>query len=270
MKASELDDSFLESVRIVRTVLYILCLSTIFASELSLAQYADDEACTVMADLKLPNTHSVLLTGEQLDSFDREFADLNPDLPSEFSALPDGWIYLVLAECYRGGIVLEKDREIANSLLRVSANEGNSQAAHMVASIDVFQSGDPSRQREGFKVLEAEYAESGSAYAAGKMGWAYQQGFGVDRDIDKALELYNVAAERGMTYWQYLLAHAYEKGYLGLEIDEERASYWRDYEPKVHVALYECWVAIYYADGTFPKNEEAGNQVPESLRRDGY
>jgi len=59
-----------------------------------------------------------------------------------------------------------------------------------------------------------------------------------------------------MTYWQYLLAHAYEKGYLGLAIDEQRANYWRDHKPKVHVALYECWVAIYYADGTFPKNEE--------------
>lgn len=126
----------------------------------------------------------------------------------------------------------------------------------MIASVDVFQSGDPIRQTNGFKVLEREYADSGSAYAAGKLGWVYQQGFGVEQDLRKALELYNFAAERGMTYWQYLLAHAYEKGYLGLEVDEERAEYWRKFKPKVHVALYECWVSIHYQDGTFPKSDE--------------
>ncbi|RZV34546.1 MAG: sel1 repeat family protein [Chromatiales bacterium] len=213
-----------------------------------------------MAELNLPEIEGEFISSDSVAGFNARFANLNPDLLADLSALPDGWVYLVLAECYRAGIVVEKDRIIGNSLLRVAASEGSSQAAHMIASIDVFQSGDPVRQREGFKVLEGEYSESGSAYAAGKLGWAYQQGFGVDQDLEKALELYNFAAERGMTYWQYLLAHAYEKGYLGLEVNEERAKYWREFKPKVHVALYECWVSTYYQDGTFPKSDELGSK----------
>ncbi len=59
-----------------------------------------------------------------------------------------------------------------------------------------------------------------------------------------------------MTYWQYLLAHAYEKGYLGLDANIEMATYWREYEPKVHIATYECWVAKFYQDSIFPANED--------------
>ena len=221
-----------------------------------LAQYADEESCAFMAKIHLPDIESEFASDEPIAGFIERFDALNPDLPDEFSALSDGWLYLVLAECYREGIAVEKNRLVGNSLLRVAAGAGSDQAAHMIASIDVFQSGDPSRQQAGFKVLEREYVEGGSAYAAGKLGWAYQQGFGVGQDLQKALELYNFAAERGMTYWQYLLAHAYEKGYLGLDADEERAKYWREFKPKVHVALYECWVSIYYQDGTFPESDE--------------
>ena len=144
--------------------------------------------------------------------------------------------------------------------MRLAASKGSRSAIHMTASIDVFQSGDPARQQAGFQVLESEYLDQDSAYAAGKLGWAYQRGLGTERNLDKALKLYNIAAERGMTYWQYLLAHAFEKGYLGLDIDIERAQYWREFKPKVHIAQYECWVAIYYQDGTFPVNEELAGE----------
>ena len=63
-----------------------------------------------------------------------------------------------------------------------------------------------------------------------------------------------------MTYWQYLLAHAYERGYLGLDTDIERAKSWREFQPKVHIAQYECWVAIYYQDCTFPVNEDVADE----------
>ena len=91
-------------------------------------------------------------------------------------------------------------------------------------------------------------------YAAGKLGWAYQRGLGVEPDLAKALELYRGAAERGGTYWQYLLAHAHEMGYLGLERSAEKAAYWRGL-PKVQIDTYDCWVRNYYFDGIFPANE---------------
>lgn len=209
-----------------------------------------------MAELRLPSIENEFISDKPVAGFIEKFTALNPDLQSEFSTLPDGWLYVVLAECYRTGTGVKQDRVVANSLLRVAASEGSSHAAHMIASIDVFQSGDPTRQKAGFGVLEHDYQESGSAYLAGKLGWAYQRGLGVEQDLQQALELYNFAAARGMTYWQYLLAHAYEKGYLGLDVDEERAKHWLEFKPKIHIDLYECWVSIYYQDGTYPKSDE--------------
>lgn len=59
-----------------------------------------------------------------------------------------------------------------------------------------------------------------------------------------------------MTYWQILLAHAYQEGYLGYPIDSEKSEYWRNFFPKVHRIVYQCQVASYYKDGTFPWNQE--------------
>ena len=57
-----------------------------------------------------------------------------------------------------------------------------------------------------------------------------------------------------MTYWQYLLAHAHEHGYLGLNRDLERRDFWLNYERKIHRGVYECWVVTYYEVGEFPAN----------------
>ena len=221
-----------------------------------LAQHADEEFCELAAEFRLPDIDSEFVSEGPVAGFIEAFSELNTDITGEFSAIPTGVFYFALAECYRAGTGVAQDRVVGNSLLRVAASEGNSGAAHMIASIDVFQSDDPIRQQAGFSVLEREYQEGGSAYSAGKMGWAYQRGLGVEQDIKRALELYHFAAEHGMTYWQYLLAHAYERGYLGLDADESSARHWREFKPKVHVALYECWVWVYYRDGVFPENDE--------------
>ena len=220
------------------------------------AQYADEESCAALANLQLPEVEGELFSSESIAGFEQQFQELNPESAAEFADSFQGSMYFTLAECYWSGIAVEKDRPLGNSIMRLAANKGSRPATHMIASLDVFQSDDPARQRAGFAVLESEYVNEDSAYAAGKLGWAYQRGLGVEENLDKALELYNVAAERGMTYWQYLLAHAYERGYLGLGSDLERAQYWREFRPKVHIALYECWVAIYYRDGIFPANEK--------------
>ncbi|WP_049721432.1 SEL1-like repeat protein [Gilvimarinus polysaccharolyticus] len=126
---------------------------------------------------------------------------------------------------------------------------------HVRASKLLFNSDDKNDHAEGFAILHSEY-EKGSAYSAGKIGWAYQKGLSVDADLDKALELYDFAARRGMTYWQYMLAHAYEMGYLGLEKSDEQRDYWLSYKPKVHIDIYECWVEYYYSKGFYPENSD--------------
>ena len=139
---------------------------------------------------------------------------------------------------------------------------GNNDAAHVLASLRLFQSNDTDQQRLGFRYFESEY-KNGSAYSAGILGWAYQRGLGVEPNLPKAIELYEYAALRGMTYWQYLLAHANEIGYLGFEADEEKAKYWFMLEPKGHSAKYECWIANYYRDGIFPANNKMLNSYQE-------
>jgi hypothetical protein len=179
-------------------------------------------------------------------------ADLSDVFPNEWLKHS---IRVQVASCYSSGKGTERDIEKAMAWLEEPAAANHRSARHILASIKLFSSGDRELQRQGFETLEQEY-ESGSAYAGGKLGWAYQRGLGVDPDQDKALELYNIVAERGGTYWQYLLAHAYEKGYLGLEVDAEKSAYWLEYKPKIHIALYECWVATYYDDGIFPPSED--------------
>lgn len=224
----------------------------------SYAQYALDEVCNDLAEI-----------GNWSDSEVEEFA-LSSDayIAALLSAIggedvdptavfPDDWskhsFRVQVASCYISGKGTQLDIDKAMALLEEPAAAGHPSATHILASLRLFSTDDLSQQQAGSEALEQEY-ESGSAFAAGKLGWAYQKGLGVEPDGDKALELYKYAALSGMTYWQYLLAHAYEKGYLGLESDPVKAADWVAYKPKVHVALYECWVASYYADGTFPAN----------------
>ncbi|RRC96764.1 sel1 repeat family protein [Amphritea balenae] len=194
-----------------------------------------------------------------------------PEIAKGFAKLPDNWLkqslLAGLATCYLEGINVEIDMEKGKQLLSEAAAIGSKEAAHRLASIRMLMSPDPEEKRLGFEYLNHEFAE-GSAYAAGKLGWAYQHGFGVTPDINKALELYHYAAEKGMTYWQYLLAHAYEKGYLGLKVNHDKTSYWLNDVPKVHIAKYECWVANYYENGTFPQNEEEHQKYSEKCYLD--
>ncbi|TNC83375.1 MAG: hypothetical protein CSH37_14560 [Thalassolituus sp.] len=78
----------------------------------------------------------------------------------------------------------------------------------------------------------------------------------MDPDIIKTKQLCEKAAACGMTHRHLLLAHSYQEGYLGYPIDSEKSEYWRNFSQKVHRIIYQCQVASYYKDGTFPWNQE--------------
>lgn len=160
---------------------------------------------------------------------------------------------LIYANLQASSFVRVSDSSVSQWSHLINSHLGNNASAHILASQRVFDSKNPKMRELGFRQLKKEY-ENGSMYSAGKLGWAYQRGLGVDKDLAKAIELYEEAASHGMTYWQYLLAHAYREGYLGFEKNDEKYRYWLNYRPKVHVDTYECWVASYYRDGIFPEN----------------
>ena len=234
----------------------------------SYAQYALDEVCTNLAEIQNWSESEADDFAQWSEKYVAELlSQINGEDVDPLEVLPDDWakheFQVQVASCYVSGKGTERDVDKAMALLEEPAAAGRPDATHILANLRLFHTDDSSLQRLGFDALERQY-ESGSAFSAGKLGWAYQKGLGVDPDQEKALEFYEYAARSGMTYWQYLLAHAYEKGYLGLEPDPSKATYWLAYKPKVHVALYECWVATYYANGTFPENDELQAEYQET------
>ncbi len=223
-------------------------------------QFAEDEFCSNLEEVENLSDSEIVEYAKWSEEYVAALVELIDGKGTDaLDQFPDEWakhgLRVQVASCYISGNGTERDIDKAMALLEDPAEARYPNAVHILASLRLFNTDDHSLQQLGFEVLEQEY-ESGSAFAAGKLGWAYQKGLGIDPDQDKALELYQYAAKSGMTYWQYLLAHSYEKGYLGLIANPDKAVYWIEFKPKVHVALYECWVASYYADGTFPANDE--------------
>ena len=157
---------------------------------------------------------------------------------------------------------------LAKQSLQLLALVGDPRVPHMLASLKVFHSDNKAEQKAGFSFLEKE-SESGSCYSTGKVGWAYQKGLGVKPNLDIAVSNYVEAAKCGMTYWQIMLAHSYEQGYLGLSVDLEMASFWKDKEPKIHIASYNCWVASFYKDGYFPGNPTKQSEYQTLCEKEG-
>lgn len=71
----------------------------------------------------------------------------------------------------------------------------------------------------------AKAAEQGNTEAQVNLGFAYEQGQGVNQDYEKAVECYAKAAGQGQVEAQYNLGHLYQQG-QGVKQDDERAVYW--------------------------------------------
>ena len=172
-------------------------------------------------------------------------------------------LYYQKGLCYLNGVSVEKDINKAKEILKKSVSLNNKQAKYVLASINLFGSENPDDWKSGINVLLEEY-KAGSFYSAGKIGWAYHLGRGVEKDDKKALELYTSAAQNGMTQWQYLLAHAYEQGYYGLPKDNKMVTYWLNYKPKVHKIEYNCTIyGLYNSGRSFPNNTTAKNKYEQ-------
>ncbi|MES1952141.1 Sel1 domain-containing protein [Salinisphaera sp. S4-8] len=223
----------------------------------------DTEAFCVDAEGKQGiEKKSLYLIGERIKAAFSDVLRDRPEISEGFSALPDGYLYHLylrgLADCYLNGRGVKKDQERAKAFLALAANDGDTLAKTRLASLQLFTA-DSDLERGGVEAFQRQY-EAGSAYAAGQLGWAFALGLSVEKDNEKALELFKTAASRGMTYWQFVLSHAYEQGYFGLEKDEQKSKYWLEYQPKRHIVTYECVVSAYYDKGFFPPNTKVAEE----------
>lgn len=233
-------------------LLFILIISSVLGPIYANAQVWKYELC---ADISENNSKEYLLEleNEILKEVNIAFDMVGESKPKKLTASQIKARFLsAVGECYYFGNHVKKDKPKGLKYLKEAKKLGDKGAAHTLASDQLFFSENEQEQIRGFAYLEEEY-NNGSAFSAGKLGWAYQRGLGVKADLEKAKELYFYAAKAGMTYWQFLLAHAYERGYLGFEKDKKQYKYWLNYEPKVHIDHYECWITDYYHKGIYPK-----------------
>ena len=88
--------------------------------------------------------------------------------------------------------------------------------------IDKLWEKDKKKWFKGYLVIAEE---TSYALAECQVGYAYFEGVGTDKDMEKALYWTTRSAEHGDRDGQYNLAWIYEKGLCG-EIDLEKAKYW--------------------------------------------
>jgi TPR repeat protein len=73
-------------------------------------------------------------------------------------------------------------------------------------------------------VLHDGRCRHGDAWACGRLGWLYEHGQGVPKDLPRAATLYEQSCERGHPWGCYALAYAAAQG-QGLPKDEARAAH---------------------------------------------
>ena len=95
------------------------------------------------------------------------------------------------------------------------------------------------------RLLEKIESSKESAAAVNRLGDCYKHGFGVDKDWEKAVQLYRKAAEAGNVAAQRSLGYCYECG-EGVEQDFVQAAFWyrkgaEGGDPDAQVNLANCY-----------------------------
>ncbi|WP_299195420.1 tetratricopeptide repeat protein [uncultured Amphritea sp.] len=129
-----------------------------------------------------------------------------------------------------------KNPEEARHWLTVAALDGDSDAASLLASLESNDPGDPLSRVESLLINDAaeqalELLHSLAAAtppddrAVTRLAWLYESGLAVERDINRAAELFLQAAEAGNAEAQYALSVMYQTG-VGQGQDSALADLW--------------------------------------------
>ncbi|MBQ4406756.1 MAG: SEL1-like repeat protein [Bacteroidales bacterium] len=140
--------------------------------------------------------------------------------------------------CYDKGNGVEQDNQKAKEWYRKAIAQGNTDAKWALQWLEEKEE-DEGEDREDTKVEVApppqtdeekfaewlEFANNGKAWAQNNVGWAYENGFGVAKNMAKAIEWYQKAANNGEANAQRNLGICYEHGH-GVAVDKQKALYW--------------------------------------------
>lgn len=91
-------------------------------------------------------------------------------------------------------------------------------------------------------------AELGYAKAQASLAWMYHTGNGVEKDLNKALELYRKAADQGHSIAQNNIGVFYEKGIV-VPVDEKAAAEWYHKAAEVGYSYAQYNLGTLYAEG---------------------
>ena len=133
-----------------------------------------------------------------------------------------GFASFNLAQLYEDGAGLPKDLEQALRLYFRAGNAGIADA--FTEGGEIYLEESPPDYREAKSWLE-HAVQGGSAEGYDALGWLYELGNGVDKDLARASSLFNEAAKRGSAEGAYHVALTYYHG-LGVQQDRAAACQW--------------------------------------------
>ena len=91
-------------------------------------------------------------------------------------------------------------------------------------------------------------ARAGDAGAQADVGYAYETGDGVAKDINQAVYWYRKSAENGNMYGQANLGYWYYQG-QGVAKDDKQAFYWNKKAADQGLARAQTWIGYFYEKG---------------------
>lgn len=116
--------------------------------------------------------------------------------------------------------------------------------AEFTQGYEAAQLGDYKRAIQIWKPL----ATDGNASAQYTLGWLYESGQGVKKDLQQATYWYTKAAKKGDIAAQYVLATMYQKG-KGMPIDLQQAVYWFTQAANQGDAIAQFQLGLFFQNG---------------------
>lgn len=150
-----------------------------------------------------------------------------------------GWMY-------QEGLGVEADPEKALELYLKGAGFKDTQAMYMATEL-LDKRSDESSQRLLFQLLDAA-AEDGHPLAQRSLAMRYEEGRGIERDYEKARNLYQMSADNGDNIAQYRLGRMHENGY-GVDASAEQAFVWYSLSASQGNVLAQWSLGRLYAEG---------------------